>query len=142
MADCTIPIISAVGHETDTTLADFAADAARRRRLPRPKWRCRCAANWSRRWRIWPCARNARHRAPVVLGRERLEARVQRLPRPEALLQPQAQRLDDLSERCGAGLSDRAAQARGLLMATRRACPRRCCVRGSTKRATGWSLRG
>jgi exodeoxyribonuclease VII large subunit len=39
-----IPLISAVGHETDTTLIDFAGPTAARRRRPRrPKSRCRCA---------------------------------------------------------------------------------------------------
>ena len=52
---------------------------------------------------------------PVTLGRERLEARAGRLPRPESLLQAQTQRLDDMAERLKRGLKDRAAQARERL---------------------------
>ncbi|MFN3509977.1 MAG: exodeoxyribonuclease VII large subunit, partial [Tsuneonella troitsensis] len=52
---------------------------------------------------------------PVELGRERLEARVKRLPRIEALLAPQAQKLDDLAGRLRQGLRDRAGQAREAL---------------------------
>ncbi len=117
IADCTIPIISAVGHETDTTLADFAADA----RAPTPTAAAEMAVPVRSELlaAVEDLALRKKRAAPrpVVLGRERLEARVQRLPRPEALLQPQAQRLDDLSERLRRGLSDAAAQARALLMA-------------------------
>ena len=42
-ATSTIPLISAVGHETDTTLIDSPPTAARRRRPRPPRWRCRCA---------------------------------------------------------------------------------------------------
>jgi exodeoxyribonuclease VII large subunit len=52
---------------------------------------------------------------PVDLGRERLEVRARRLPRPESLLAPQAQVLDDLAERLRRGLRDRAAAARAQL---------------------------
>ncbi|MXP15277.1 exodeoxyribonuclease VII large subunit [Altererythrobacter confluentis] len=117
IADCTIPIISAVGHETDTTLADFAAD----RRAPTPTAAAEMAVPV--RAELLAAVEDLGLRQkraaprPVMLGRERLQARVQRLPRPEVLLQPQAQKLDDLAERLRRGLSDRAAQARALLMA-------------------------
>lgn len=117
IAECSIPIISAVGHETDTTLADYAADA----RAPTPTAAAEMAVPVRAELlaTVEDLALRQKRAAPrpITLGRERLEARVQRLPKPQTLLQPQAQRLDDLSDRLRRGLSDRAAQARGLLMA-------------------------
>lgn len=52
---------------------------------------------------------------PVTLGRERLEARVQRLPRPEAILAAKAQKLDELSDRLRRGLRDEAGAKREQL---------------------------
>lgn len=117
VAECSIPTICAVGHETDTSLADFAADA----RAPTPT----AAAEMAVPVRadllatLEDLALRKRRAAPrpIALGRERLAARVQRMPRPQSVLQPQAQRLDELSERLRRGLSDRTAQARALLMA-------------------------
>jgi len=115
IADSSIPVISAVGHETDTTLADYAAD----QRAPTPT----AAAEMAVPVRVDLDAtvadfagrqRRAVHR-PLELGRERLEARVKRMPRIEALLQPQAQKLDDLSDRLRRGLRDRAGQGREKL---------------------------
>ena len=119
IAASTIPTISAVGHETDTTLADHAAD----RRAPTPTAAAEMAvpvraelaaqlADFAHRKRR--CAM-----APVNLGRERLASRAERLPSAETLLQPQAQRLDDLSERLRRGLLDRAASGRERLGALR-----------------------
>lgn len=112
IAECTIPVISAVGHETDTTLADHAAD----RRAPTPTAAAEIAvpvrADLSATLADFAARqRRAVHR-PVELGRERLEARARRMPRPEALLQPQAQRLDDLAERLRRGLAMRAGKGR------------------------------
>ncbi|QIQ87425.1 exodeoxyribonuclease VII large subunit [Erythrobacter sp.] len=115
IADCSIPTISAVGHETDTTLADFAAD----RRAPTPTAAAEMAVP-VRRDLALALADFANRKAravyrPVELGHERLEARAQRLPRPEELLQPQAQRLDEATERLRRGLLDRAGQGRERL---------------------------
>ncbi len=115
IAECTIPVISAVGHETDTTLADHAAD----RRAPTPT----AAAEMAVPVRADLAAtladlalrqRRAVHR-PVELGRERLEARARRIPRAEALLQPRAQRLDELAERLRRALRERAGVGRERL---------------------------
>ena len=107
IADCTIPVISAVGHETDTTLADFAADL----RAPTPTAAAEIAVPVREELaaQIAELAFRKRRCAlrPVQLGRERLEARAQRLPRPEAILEARTQKLDDLAERLRRGLSDR-----------------------------------
>ena len=112
IAECPIPTISAVGHETDTTLADYAAD----RRAPTPTAAAEMAVPV--RADLAAFIEDLAHRQkrlamrPVTLGRERLSARAERLPKIETLLQPQMQSLDDLTERLRRGLQDRAAHAR------------------------------
>ncbi|MGZ5778734.1 MAG: exodeoxyribonuclease VII large subunit, partial [Croceibacterium sp.] len=110
-----IPVISAVGHETDTTLADHAAD----RRAPTPTAAAEIAVPVLRelavaideyRLRLGKCV----HR-PLTLGRERLDARLLRIPRPETLVAMKAQKLDEMAERLRRGLADRATRARHAL---------------------------
>jgi exodeoxyribonuclease VII large subunit len=117
IAECPIPVISAIGHETDTTLADFAAD----KRAPTPTAAAEIAVPVREELlaQLAELAMRKRRCAlrPVALGRERLEARAQRLPRPEALLAPSIQRLDELGERLRRGLRDREVAEREKLQA-------------------------
>ncbi len=115
IASCTIPVISAVGHETDTTLADFAAD----RRAPTPTAAAEMAVPVREELLAQLIELGLRQRRavmrPVMLGRERLDARARRLPRPDALLAAPTQRLDDLGERARRALRERIVAARTSL---------------------------
>lgn len=115
VASCSIPIISAVGHETDTSLCDFAADV----RAPTPSAAAEIAVPvraellarlQTMGGRALRCVQRYRERAG-----ERLDATVRHLPTPETLLGPQSQRVDDLGDRLRRGLSHQASEARGDL---------------------------
>ncbi len=107
VAECSIPIISAVGHETDTTLCDYAADV----RAPTPT----AAAEMAVPVRAELLAgltemglRGGRAvRRQIDYRRERLAMTGRLLPTPETLLAPQRQRADDFGERLGRGLRQR-----------------------------------
>ncbi|GEO00097.1 exodeoxyribonuclease 7 large subunit [Novosphingobium sediminis] len=115
IAASTIPTISAVGHETDTTLVDFAADV----RAPTPTAAAEMAVPVRGELLAGLADLQARQqRAAVRLlshSRERLEQRARRLPAPQALLEGQAQRLDDLGDRLRRALVHRTGLAATLL---------------------------
>lgn len=115
VAACPVPVISAVGHETDTTLCDFAAD----RRAPTPTAAAEMAVPVrgdlmvglrEQGARMARCAARYRERAG-----ERLAHVARRLPAPDAILSPQRQRLDDAAARLARALGRRLAVARGDL---------------------------
>jgi len=117
IAASAIPVISAVGHETDTTLADFAADV----RAPTPTAAAEMAVPVRENLlsQVGELALRQRRAAmrPVMLGRERLEARAGRLPHPSALLEQASQKLDERTERLRRGLSDQVVKGGSRLMA-------------------------
>jgi exodeoxyribonuclease VII large subunit len=115
VAASSIPIISAVGHETDTSLCDFAADV----RAPTPTAAAEMAVPVrgdllgqlrELGFRIERCARRALDRSA-----EQLEATARRWPAREALLAPQQQRLDDLADRLPRALRTELSHARAEL---------------------------
>ena len=115
VAGSSIPVISAVGHETDTTLCDFAADV----RAPTPTAAAELAVPVRNELLAGLASLGARGLRCVQRyhgrGQERLEATARRLPTPDTLLGPQRQRVDDLGDRKRRALGRVVADARGDL---------------------------
>jgi len=114
-AENPIPLISAVGHETDTTLIDHAADF----RAPTPTAAAEIAVPV--RSELFAQLSELQHRAQHCLARrversrERFDLTVCRWPQPQAIFAPTMQRVDELGERLPRSLASRAGHARADL---------------------------
>ena len=122
-AACRIPLISAVGHETDTTLIDFASD----RRAPTPT----AAAELAVLARADLVA-DLEHKAARLVGglnrlaqerRLRLSRAERGLPDLPGLVGSARQRLDDRAERLVLALPNLASKRRAALVAVERRLP-------------------
>jgi exodeoxyribonuclease VII large subunit len=114
MAACPVPVVNGVGHETDTTIADYVADAraatpSEAAELVFPEVADLTARLTENRGRL-DLAVNARLRSV----RERIEAlgKTYALAQPVEALRRHSQRLDELEERALAALGRRVDGAR------------------------------
>lgn len=103
-ANSRIPLISAVGHETDTTLIDYAADM----RAPTPTAAAELAvpvrAELLTRVEQLHTSQTAAMRRLLTRYGERVNDMARSLPRPQQLVANMAQALDAVAERLGLAL--------------------------------------
>ncbi|MCA0872049.1 exodeoxyribonuclease VII large subunit [Seohaeicola saemankumensis] len=128
-----IPLISAVGHETDTTLIDYVSD----RRAPTPTAAAELAVPVRLDLLGWTDSMAARlHRAAgsaISLRRQRLGDLSRALPRADSLLDSPRQRLDRAAEQLPTALI-RGVQARRLHLSNTAAHLRPATLRALVER--------
>ncbi|WOI57581.1 exodeoxyribonuclease VII large subunit [Palleronia sp. LCG004] len=111
-----IPLISAVGHETDTTLIDYVSD----RRAPTPTAAAELAVPVRADLLVWLGGQGDRLGRALLRGvsdrRRHVEALSRALPRPETLLTSARQRLDMLDQRLEAALERSVSRRRARLV--------------------------
>jgi exodeoxyribonuclease VII large subunit len=111
-AESAVPLISAVGHETDTTLIDYASD----RRAPTPTGAAEMALPVRAELIASVANLGGRMSRCVTRGAEKrrleLKSAMGRFPRPDKLLQAPRQRLDMAGQRFAGSLSRMIARKR------------------------------
>jgi exodeoxyribonuclease VII large subunit len=136
IAACPVPVVSGVGHETDFTLADFAADV----RAPTPSAAAELVSPDGEQLALDVAGLRARlDEGLLALTRDRAWALAERQARlrglsPQGLVRGAQQRVDDLHARAGAALGYRVslerARWRGLHQALHTVSPRAVLGRG------------
>ncbi len=103
-ADCSIPLISAIGHETDTTLIDYVAD----RRAPTPTGAAEMAVPVRLDW-LAGVAEVEKRLNRLLLDRwrsasQQLQGVERAMPKPSRLFEQPQQYVDRIAERLALGL--------------------------------------
>ncbi|MDB4146703.1 exodeoxyribonuclease VII large subunit [Amylibacter sp.] len=118
VSESEIPLISAVGHETDTTLIDYASDL----RAPTPTAAAEYAVPVRADLMGWLSSMDERRVRSLSSNLEtkwqRLKDLSRGLPLPTELVAMQAQRLDSISDRLPRALSTVSNNKRSLLLQT------------------------
>ena len=116
IAACPIPVVSAVGHETDFTIADFVADL----RAPTPTAAIELTTPDAAELRAWLSTTAQHLRRQVTRGLQIAHLRLKvvqqsRLGKPQELLAPYQQRLDSQADELHSALQHRLQQERNRL---------------------------
>ena len=136
-AESAVPLISAVGHETDTTLIDHAAD----RRAPTPTAAAELAVPVRRDLLATLEGQGARlvqaQGLALAQREQRLRDLARALPRPVTLVEGPRQRLDTWGERLPAALTASVQMRRVACRSGPARCARRSCAARSTASGGG-----